>query len=298
MDENPYDVIVVGGSVAGLTAALVLGRARWRVAVVDAGHPVNETVAHSHGFLTRDGAPPAELVAAGREEVARYGVELVDDEVVGGARRDGMFGILRAGGEALLGRRLVLATGMRIPLPDLPGLEEIWGGDAATCPFCHGWEVRDQRVAVVSESPMAGHQAALLTQWTDDVVAYVPAEVDVADAEALGARVDHRRPVRLEVEAGRLRAVVLDDGEVVPRDALFVGVAPRPASPLAEAFGCALGDDGFPVVDAFGATSVRGLWAVGNAAAWNHQLIGAAASGSVAATAITRDLVWSRLAAR
>jgi thioredoxin reductase len=292
--DDTYDVVVVGGSVAGLSAALVLGRARWRVAVVDAGHPVNETVAHAHGFLSRDGVAPSELVALGREEVAGYGVELVDDEVVGVVRRGDLVAVLRADGPPLVARRLVLATGMRIPLPDLPGLAEIWGGDAATCPFCHGWEVRDQRLAIVSESPMAAHAAALLTQWSTDVIAFVPPEVDLADAEALGAVVDHRRPVRLDIDGGRLRGVVLDDGTTVARDALFVGVLPEPASPLAAALGCTLDENGYPVVDMTGETSAPGVWAVGNAATWAHQLIGAAASGSMAGIGITRSLVTER----
>lgn len=300
--DSHYDVVIVGGSVAGLSTALVLGRARWRVAVVDAGHPVNEAVAHSHGFLTRDGAAPAELVRTGREEAARYGVELLTDEVVGVARRDGGFLVDRAGGGPLLARRLVLATGMRIPLPDLPGLAEVWGGDAASCPFCHGWEVRDRPVALVSEVPHAAHLATLLTQWTDDVVAFVPEGIDMARPAALGVRLDHRRPARLVVEGGHLRGVEVEGGEVVPREGLFVAAPPVPASPLAEDLGCAIDHEhpmapGFPVIDATGATSVPGVWAVGNAVDASHQLVGAAASGSRAAGAITMDLVNERLAA-
>lgn len=301
--DTTHDVVIVGGSVAGLSTALVLGRARWRVAVVDAGHPVNEAVTHSHGFLTRDGASPAELVRRGREEVARYGVELTADEVIGVVREDDGFRVSRAGGEPLVARRLVLATGVRIPLPDLPGLAEVWGDDAATCPFCHGWEVRDRTVALVGDGPNAAHLSQLLTQWTGDVVAFVPESIDMAGPRALGVRVDHRRPVRLVVEGGRLRGVEVEGGEVVSREGLFVAVSPVPSSPLAEELGCILDHDhpvapGLPVVDPMGATSVPGVWAVGNAVDVSHQLISAAASGSRAAMAITMDLVSERLAAR
>jgi thioredoxin reductase len=296
-DDGVLDVVVVGGSVAGLSAALVLGRARWRVAVVDAGHPVNETVAHAHGYLTRDGAAPGEITGIGRDEVVGYGVDLVADEVVGVERRGDLFAVHRAGGAPLVARRLVLATGMRVPLPDLPGLSEVWGGDAATCPFCHGWEVRDQRLAVISESPMAAHGATLLAQWSGDVIAFVPPEIDLSDAEALGVVVDHRRPVALIVEDGRLRGITLDDGTTVARDALFLGIPPVPASPLAEALGCDLDDTGYPVVDPTGETSVPGVWAAGNAATWALQLIGAAASGSMAGAAVTGSLVRERAAA-
>jgi thioredoxin reductase len=298
-DDELWDVAVVGGSVAGLSAALVLGRARLRVVVVDAGHPVNETVAHSHGFLTRDGAPPAELVATGRAEVAAYGVELVDDTVTAVVREGdaGPFVVSRAGGPDLRARRLVVATGLRIPLPDLPGLDEVWGGDAANCPFCHGWEARDQPIAVVGEPPLVAHLSGLLTQWSDDVVALLPADAEV-DHVAPGVAVETRRPERLVVADGRLRGIVVDDGEVLDRTALFVGVAPVPSSPVLADLGCAVDEAGFPVVDEMGLTSVPGVWAVGNAVTMARGLIESAASGSLAARMVVFDLVSARTAAR
>lgn len=291
--DETYDVVVVGGSVAGLSAALVLGRARLRVAVVDAGHPVNEGVAHSQGFLTNDGVAPAELVARGRAEVAGYGVALVDDVVTGVEPVDGGFAVAREGGPALMGRRLVLATGMRIPLPDLPGLAEVWGGDAANCPFCHGYEARDRRIGVVGEPPFVAHLSALLTQWSDDVVAFAPAGTEVA----AGVVLDERPPVGLVVEDGRLRGVEVESGAVVPREALFVGAMAVPSSPLPADLGCALDELGFPVVDDDGRTSVPGVWAVGNAVTMKRGLVESAASGSAAARMVVADAVQDRLGA-
>lgn len=291
MEHAQHDVIVIGGSVAGLSAALVLGRARFRVAVIDAGHPVNEGVAHSHGFLTNDGVPPAELVARGRAEVAGYGVDLVDDSVTSVSRDGSSFVVERAGGPPLVGRRLVLATGMRIPLPDLPGLAEVWGGDAANCPFCHGYEARDQPIGVVGEPPLVAHLSGLLTQWSDDVVAFLPEGAEGPP----GVAVERRRPVRLVVEGGRLQGVEVEDGSVVARTALFVGAMAGPASPLAEELGCTLDDLGFPVVDELGLTSVPGLWAVGNAVTMGRGLVESAASGSMAARMVVFDLVRTRL---
>lgn len=289
--DEQYDVVVVGGSVAGLSAALVLGRARLRVAVVDAGQPVNAGVAHSHGFLTRDGAPPADLVATGRGEVAAYGVDLVDDAVTGVSGAAGAWVVARAGGPDLRSRRLVLATGLRVPLPDLPGIEEVWGGDAANCPFCHGWEAQDQPIAVVGDPGFVAHLSGLLTQWSDDVVAFLPEGVDGRP----GVAVERRTPVRLVVEGGRLRGVEVAGGEVLERTALFVGAMGVPASPLAADLGCTLDEGGFPVVDAFGLTSVPGLWAVGQAVSMGRNLISSAASGSDAATRVVFDLVEERL---
>jgi thioredoxin reductase len=287
--DETYDVVVIGGSVAGLSAALVLGRARFRVAVVDAGHPVNETVAHSHGFLTNDGASPASIVATGRDEVARYGVDLVDDWVENVTGSAGAFVVSRSSGAPLRAKRLVLATGMRIPLPDLPGLDEVWGGDAANCPFCHGWEARDRPIAVVGDPGFVAHLSVLLTQWSDDVMAFLPADAEAPHSPKVA--IEHRAPVRLEVADGRLRGVEVADGEVVPREALFVGAMAVPASPLAGELGCALDELGFPVVDDDGLTSVAGVWAVGNAVTMKRGLVESAASGSAAARMVVFDLI-------
>jgi thioredoxin reductase len=287
--EQSYDVVVIGGSVAGLSAALVLGRARFRVAVVDAGHPVNETVEHSHGFLTNDGASPASIVTTGRDEVTRYGVELIDDRVAGVTGSTGDFVVSRADGAPVRARRIVLATGMRIPLPDLPGLDEVWGGDAANCPFCHGWEAQDRPIAVVGDPAFVAHLSGLLIQWSDDVMAFLPADAEPPHAATVA--IEHRAPVALRVEDGRLRGVEVDDGSVIAREALFVGAMAVPASPLATELGCTLDDVGFPVVDDFGLTSVPGVWAVGNAVTMGRGLVESAASGSMAGRGVVFDLI-------
>jgi thioredoxin reductase len=195
----------------------------------------------------------------------------------------------RAGGPPLVGRRLVLATGMRIPLPDLPGLHEVWGGDAANCPFCHGYEARDQPIGVVGDPAFVAHLSGLLTQWSDDVVAFLP------DGDAgPGVVVERRRPTAVVVEDGRLRGIEVEDGSVVGRTALFVGAMAVPASPLAADLGCDLDELGFPVTDEDGLTSVPGLWAVGNAVTMKRGLVESAASGSMAARMIVFDLIHAR----
>jgi thioredoxin reductase len=163
-------VVVVGGGAAGLSAALVLGRARRRVAVVDAGAPRNAPAAHMQGFLSRDGMPPAELLAAGRAEVTRYGVELIEDRVVG---IDPGFFVRLAGGATLRARRLLVTTGVVDELPQIAGLRERWGRDLLHCPYCHGWEVRDQPLGVLGTQPGSVQHAQLVRQWSDDVVFFV-----------------------------------------------------------------------------------------------------------------------------
>ena len=293
MDETLYDVVVVGGGAAGLNAALVLGRARRRVAVVDAGAPRNAPAAHMHGFLSRDGMPPKELLSVGRAEVTGYGVEIVDDRVL--ALEPG-FSVRLGGGQVLTARRLVVATGVGDQLPDIPGVRERWGRDLLHCPYCHGWEVRDQPLGVLGTHPGAVLHAQVVRQWSADVVFFAHTH-DVSPAEqaqfdARGIKVQPGEVSRLVVEDDRLTGVELADGRVVPRAAVFVrpGNVPHPDG-LLSGLGCALDDDGFPVVDRTGRTTMAGVWAAGNVVDPRAQVITAAGAGSAAAIAVNADLV-------
>ena len=293
---NEYDVAVVGGGAAGLSAALVLARARRAVVVIDAGEPRNAPAAHMQGFLSRDGMPPAELLAAGRDEVAGYGGHLVSGTVT--AVRpldDGGFELTLADGRAMSARRVLVTTGLRDELPDLPGVRERWGRDLLHCPYCHGHEVRDQRLGVLGGTPDAVQHALLIRQWSGDVVFFSHTSTPTEDereqlvARAIGI-VDG--PVgRLVVEDDRLHGVELEDGRVVRRDAVFVRPAFTPNSDLLTGLGCDTHENGWVVADPTGRTSVTGVWVAGNAVNPRAQVITAAGEGSAAAIAINADLV-------
>jgi thioredoxin reductase len=300
-DPRPFDVVVVGAGAAGLNAALVLGRARRRVAVVDAGAPRNAPAGHMHGFLSRDGMPPADLLAVGRAEVAGYGVELLDGRVeqVDPGPPPG-FLVHLAGGPALGARRLLVATGLRDQLPELPGVRERWGKDLLHCPYCHGYEVRDQPLGVLGTGPRAVGQALLLRQWSPDVV-FFPHTTELAADErerltARGVGIADGVVERLVVEDDRLRGVELADGRVVDRGAVFV--APRMVAHdgLLTDLGCRQDEDGWVVTDPSGRTSVPGVWAAGNVADPRAQVVTAAGMGSAAAMAINQDLVDEEVA--
>jgi thioredoxin reductase len=293
-----HDVVVVGGGAAGLSAALVLGRARRRVAVVDAGAPRNAPAAHMQGFLSRDGMPPADLLAAGRAEVAGYGVELVADQVVG---IDPGFVVRLAGGQALRARRILVATGVRDELPEIPGVRQRWGRDLLHCPYCHGWEVRDQPLGVLGTLPGSVQHALLVRQWSADVVffahTYPLTSAERAQLEARGIRIVSGDVARLVVEADRLTGVELVGGRVVPRAAVFVrpGNVPH-ADGLLAGLGCAVDEAGFATVDPTGRTSAPGVWAAGNVVDPRAQVITSAGAGSAAAIAINADLVQEDVA--
>jgi thioredoxin reductase (NADPH) len=292
--SNTYDCAVVGGGPAGLSAALVLGRARRRTVVIDAGRPINRTVAHSHGFFTRDGAAPSELAAIGYEQLAPYGVDVVDGTVTAARRGGGGFVLEVDGGLALSAQHVIVATGMRIDLPDLPGLADAWGKGAATCPYCHGWEVRDRPLGVLAVSPeRASHLAVLLRQWSDDVTVYAQGTViDEAPLAARGVVVERRPVAAVEQVKGEIEALTLADGSRSACGGLFLALEPRLDSVLLRQLGVELDPaSGWPLADAAGKTAVEGVWVVGNAASPMYTIVESAASGARAAMMLNG--LWS-----
>jgi len=293
MEEQIYDVVVVGGGAAGLSAALVLGRARRRVAVIDAGEPRNAPAAHMQGFLSRDGMPPADLLAAAREEVLGYGVEIIDDRVV--EITEG-FTLSLAESRAVRARRLLLATGAVDQLPEIPGAHERWGRDFLHCPYCHGWEVRDQPIGVINTGPGSVDYAHLLRQWSSELAFFTHTHpVTSTERQVLDARdiqVIDGQIAGLSIVNDRLDAVQLTDGSSIARTALFIRPAlhARDDTPI-RSLGLEVDESGIARVDATGRTTMPGVWAAGNASNPRAQVITAAGEGSAAAIDINNDLV-------
>ena len=303
--QTQYDVVVVGGGAAGLSGALALSRARRSVLVVDAGDPRNAPAGQVHNYLAREGTPPAELLAAGRAEVAGYGGEVVTGQVTSaGPRGGGGFTVSLADGRSLRARRLLVTTGLVDELPDLPGLAPLWGTDVLHCPYCHGWEVRDQPIGVLGTSAFAVFGALLWRQWSTDVILFTHTSPTLSDDEleqlaARGITVVAGEVAGLETTGDRLSGVRLADGRIVPRDAL--AVAPRFAARSEvlvslgleaveqELHGAVIGS-AVPA-DPTGATAVAGVWVAGNVTTLQAQVIGAAAAGLNAGAAINADLV-------
>ncbi|MDK0524130.1 NAD(P)/FAD-dependent oxidoreductase [Streptomyces sp. ML-6] len=290
--DEVHDVVVVGAGAAGLNAALLLGRARRKVVVIDAGEPRDAPAAHMHGFLSRDGLPPATLLELGRAEIDRYGVQLIHGRV---ERIDHGYYVRMADGTVLKARRVLIATGLRDELPDIPGVRERWGKDLLHCPYCHAHEVRDQPLAVLGTHPGAVHQALLLRQWSDDVVLLPHTlELTAQDREQLEARGLHLLEGEIKhlvVDGDRLRGIELADGRVVPRTAAFLFPRPVPHDALLTHLGCDKDDAGWVTTDRTGRTSVAGVWAAGNVVDPRDQAIAAAGMGSAAAFAINTDLL-------
>jgi thioredoxin reductase len=303
--DQQYDVVIIGGGAAGLSGAVALARSRRSVLVVDAGEPRNAPADGVHNYLGREGTPPGDLLAIGRAELAGYGGEVVSG-VVTAARRDddGAFRVTLEDGHEVGARRLLVATGLVDELPDLPGVAERWGRDVLHCPYCHGWEVRDQPIGILATGPTAVHQALLFRQLSDDVTFFrhTGPELPVDEAEqlaALGVRMVDGQVAGLEVSEDRLTGVRLVSGEVVPR--ATVVVAPRftaRADVLAslgleaaeqEMRGHVVGSA--VAADPTGATAVPGVWVAGNVSDMSAQVVVSAAAGMRAGAMINADLV-------
>jgi thioredoxin reductase len=289
--ERHCDVAVVGGSAAGLAAALQLGRQRRSVIVIDAGQPRNAPAAHMHSYLGHEGTPPSDLIEIGREEVRSYGVEVLAGRAVEVTRTgDDHFRVELEGGNALLARRVLAATGLVDDLPAIEGLADHWGGDVIHCPFCHGYEVRDQRIVQIVTHPMGLHPAALFRQLSDRLTLVLHDGVDADDPRvevlrASGVAVVDQRVERIVTgHDGHVAAVELAGGDRIAADAVAVGARFRVRAEPFAALGLELvehpsGLGDVIATDATGATAVPGLYAAGNVTDPSHQVLQAAADG-------------------
>lgn len=277
---HTFDVVVIGGGPAGLQAALTLGRVRYRVVLLDSGAYRNGSVAHAHNLIGHDGRSPAELRARARDELSAYDtVEVRDARVMAiqRARAEAPFTVTTTSGDTLAARRVILATGMRDDLPDVSGIEQLWGREVAQCPFCHGYELTGRPIAVLGEPPHVLFQEAMLRRIGSEVTVFAPDAVVAVERTDAG--------VRLELADGTSREAA----------GLFVAAQPRQAAPFAAALGCTVLPSGSVEVDANGRTGVPGLYAAGDMAHPATQpgpvvsLAGAIAAGQLAAIGVVRD---------
>jgi thioredoxin reductase len=287
-----YDVLIVGAGPAGLSAGLVLGRMRRSVLMVDTDAPAHAVADEVHGFLAHDGTPPRELRRIGREQLRPYTTVELRATAARSARQpaDDSFELSLEDGSVAAGRRLLLAHGMRYGLPELPGLAELWGTRVFHCPYCHGWEVRDQRIAVYGCGERAVHQALLLTSLSDDVCVVCPSgeslSADVAATlDAAGISVHPGGADRAEERDGALR-LTLPGQASLERDALFVQPRLTLAGDLAIALGAELTEAGAIAIDPTGESTVAGLYAAGDAGTPVQSVAVATGSGARAAYAI------------
>jgi len=309
-----YDVIVIGGGSAGLSGAKIMARSRRSVLVIDAGAPRNSPAEGVHNYLYAEGTAPSRLTEIGRAEASRYGVDIVEGTATGAtARENPEPGTSRFTVEVTTGagrthtvgaRRLLMATGLIDVLPDIPGMRERWGIDVLHCPFCHGWEVRDQAIGVVGTSPMALHQVILFRQLSADIKYFQHTAPDPTDEQreqlaALGIEHICGEVAEVVTAGGALSGLRMADGRVLARQVIAIGTTANGREDLVADLGLSMTDlkmgeivaGRYVAADPSGLTTTPGVWAAGNVADPRAQVINSAASGASAGATIHMDLM-------
>jgi thioredoxin reductase len=291
-----YDVIIVGGSSAGLSGALVLGRARRQVLVIDSGKPCNRFSHASHGFLTRDGVAPDELLQIARDQLKPYeGVELYDGLATHITREDEGFRVETEAGESFSSRTVLLATGVKDTLPPLPGVDAFWGKSVFHCPYCDGWEVRDQPIVVHGGGESGAHKIMLLRQWSDNLTWCIDGD-EVTDeqrerARRHGIKVIDTKISKLEGTGEQIERIVFEDGSTLALKAMFIAPKLSHPMPFAEQLGCKVSAHGIIEIDPLGRTNIPGVYAAGDLANGARSVAASVAHGSAAGAGINFDLV-------
>ncbi len=296
--NTSVEVAVIGGSNAGLSAALALGRSRRNVALIDNSSPRNAPASHAHNVYTRDGTPPAELIRIGREQLEPYDVRFFDTLVTQISGSEGEFRLELSNGETLGAERLLLATGVADDLSGVPGLRELWGKSIYACPYCHGWEVRDKPLAVLGDGNEGYGYARLIQNWSRDLVLITDSQNTTLSDEQLGdlqarkIKVLEASVTEYEAHNGELVALHLSSGQRILRQAVFMRAPLSLRGNLHQQLGCELSSDGTQVVaDEMGQTSVPGVYAAGDMVSPMHAVIVAAASGTKAAAMLNHEFI-------
>lgn len=294
--HKDFEVIIIGGSYAGLSAAMSLGRSLRHVAVIDSGKPCNATTPHSHNFLTQDGKTPTEIAGIAWHQVEQYKtVVFYKDLAVGGARTSGGFEIVLQSGKKVAGKKLIFASGIKDQLPDIPGLSACWGISVVHCPYCHGYENRGKRTAILGSVDTAMHLAPLVGNLTDQLTVLINNEPGLSDEQMAKLERHNINVIRSEVleiqhERGQIRNVILKAGGSVPFDALYVKPPFRQHTNIPELLGCEITEQGYIKIDTTQKTTMEGVFACGDNSSMMRSVANAVATGSFAGAVVNKEL--------
>lgn len=301
MDQtNTYDVIIIGGSYAGLSAGMSLGRAMRNTLIIDGGKPCNQQTPHSHNFLTRDGETPAEIGRKAKEQVSKYtSVRFLEDEVTDVSGENNNFEVRTASGRKLHAAKLLFATGLRDTMPSILGFPDCWGISVIHCPYCHGYEYSFEKTGIMSNGAMAFEYAKLINNWTRELTIFTngKSEIDAEHTAKLKAKnieVIETEITEVRHDQGKLQAIVFKDGTEFELTALYNRPCFKQHCEIPEKLGCALTEHGYIAVDDFKKTSVAGIYAAGDNTTPMRSVAGAVAAGTVAASCINHELVDDR----
>ena len=294
--ENNFEVVIIGGSYAGLSAAMALGRSLRSVLIIDSGLPCNRQTPHSHNFITQDGEKPGAIAAKAEAEVLKYStVQFLHGLAVGAEKNEAGFLITTQEGEAIQTKKLIFATGIHDIMPGIRGFAECWGISVVHCPYCHGFELKNQKTGILANGPRAVHLASLVNNLTNDITIFTMGKADFS-AEDLAKFSKHNIKIvettisEIEHENGQLNHLVLDDGSRLDYTALYAAVPFTQHSDIPQALGCALTEQGYISIDNFQSTTVKGIYACGDNSGMMRAVANAVYGGNFAGAMVNKEL--------
>jgi thioredoxin reductase len=295
-DSNNFDVIIIGGSYSGLSAGMALGRSLRKVLIIDSGLPCNRQTPYSHNFLTQDGKSPQEISTLAKQQVAKYDtVIFYDGLAIDGSKTKNGFTINTQTGDVFAAKKLILATGIKDIMPDIPGLAECWGISVIHCPYCHGYEVKGENTGILDNGDSAFHYAQMvnnltkrLTIFTNGKPSFTSEQLNKLEKHSI--QINELEIDKLEHLNGHIQNIIFRDGSKTSIDALYAKIPFVQNSNLLEAFGCELIEQGFIKVDAGQKTSVEGIYACGDNSTMMRSIGSAVASGNLAGAMANREL--------
>jgi len=297
IDSKDFDVIIIGGSYAGLSAALALGRALRKTLIIDSGLPCNRQTPHSHNFITQDGEQPAIIAEKAKMQVLKYdSIKFVTGLAVNGIKTKKGFAITTQAGETYEAKKLILATGVKDIMPDIEGFSECWGISVIHCPYCHGYEVKHERTGILANGDFAFHYAQLILNWTKDVIIFTNGKSTLTK-EQTSKVAQHNIPIIekeiacLEHESGSIRQIVFKDGSAFAIRAIYSRPGFEQHCPIPEMLGCELTEQGLVKTDMFQKTTVAGVFACGDDASPMRSVANAVATGNMAGAMANNTMI-------
>lgn len=296
-NQQEFDVIIIGGSYAGLSAAMALGRALRKVLVIDGGNPCNKQTPHSHNFLTQDGKTPKEISDLAKSQVSNYDtISFVNDIAIKGEKNASGFEITMQSGAIFQGRKLIFGTGVKDIMPAIEGFAACWGISVIHCPYCHGYEVRNQKTGLFANGDMAYEFGKLLWNWTKDLTIYTNGKstLNVEQANTLAGKninIVEKEIIKINHESGQIQELVFSDGSVGKLDALYAKIPFKQHSDIPQSLGCEITEMGMLKVDMMQKTSVEGVYAAGDSTNMMRSVANAVYGGNVAGVAVSREII-------
>lgn len=295
-----FDVIIIGGSYAGLSAAMALGRSLRNVLIIDSGLPCNRHTPHSHNFLTQDGKPPHEISTLAKQQVEKYEtIQFYKGLAVTGTKKGSVFEITTDTDEKFTAKKLIVATGIKDIMPDVKGFAECWGISVIHCPYCHGYEYREQHTAIIANGDRAFHLASLVSNLTGNITVLTAGRADFTPEQrdklySHNINIKEAKISGLEHNKGHLQTIVFDDGTTLPCNVAYAAIPFSQNSGIPVSLGCGLNENGYIKVDAFQKTTVPGVYACGDSANMMRSVANAVYSGNLTGAMVNAELTHER----